>query len=332
MNRARLSLASITALAVVLALPPPGRAATAPLQELLDLVPADAVALAVVGVTELRASNVYRACEDRLGFGNGAMDLDRFVRLTGLDPTRDIDAVVLALRGRPDGNGGGGAIGLVKGRFDQERLNRALVGHRLERDPASPAGWSLYGTPEARGNCGHRGALAFSPRGVLLFGDASSVGIALSPGGDTGAPRELRHIFETAPHRGQVYGAAALPRLLPAGAASAPNRPAPLAALASVQWVSFDADFGSDLRLVLSATSASPDEADLLRQSIDGMLAFTRLGSKEDPDLIGLLAETTVQRDGDRVTLKTTVSPDLIERLTSSAGAASGATSGTRRR
>jgi hypothetical protein len=289
-----------------------GGAAPRPLRELFDLVPADAVSVAVIQWSELRSSSIYRTCEERYAFDHDRMAFEDVARLTGIDPTTDVDAAMIAIRGAGDADRG--VLGMLSGRFDAERIGALLTADKRlkvtidERKDARV--FRLAGEGE------HPSSLAFARDGLLIFGDTDSVDRAL--GSSAGAAERLapdsglRQAFDSAPRSGQVWGAIELARILPGLHLFEDGGPPALAALKSLHWVSFNADFGADLALVVTGVCASPEEADLVRQALDGVVALGKLGAKDNPDILALFAETSIERAGDRITLRSLVSPDLL--------------------
>lgn len=300
-----------------------GAASSSP-QPLLDLIPPDSVAVAVVRWSELRASALYRDCEERFAFGAGHMGVDDFARVTGIDPLTDIDSLLIAARSSADGSGHGGAVGIASGRFQSERISAALtartpgVGHRTDGD------WSIYEFSHKGG--GHNAAVAFRGADLVIFGDAASVSAArgATSRAASATDRELRRLIEETPHNGQAWGAVTLERIFSPLAGMGKDVPAPVAALQKVRWASFDADFAADLHLSVTASATSIDEAQILRQAIDGLIAFAKLGSSSDPHLAALLAETTIATIADRVTLDTTIASDVYQHFLSGPGSQAG--------
>lgn len=295
--------------------------------ELIDALPSDTAAVAVVRWSELRSAPLYRGVEERCLFRRGRADFDDFVRVTGIDPEHDVEEALVALRGGVGENQAQGGIALVRGRFDVADLTRRLVAAGAPLSRVDQDGVVLFRFSDEREG---RDALAFPRPTLAVFGDEASVlevckGIRDGRGG-LAKGSGLRAAFDDARHGGQLWGAVQSKSLLRDLLDGREKQPAPLRALATLDWVSYDADFGSDLRIVASGQASTADDAELVRQALDGFLAFAKLGAKEDAELLSALAEVTIERHGDRVSLSTTLPADLVMRHLgphSSAGARS---------
>jgi hypothetical protein len=299
-----ISLAAMAALSALAA-----AAAGKPPADLLGLVPAGAIAVAQVRVRELRASTPYRECEERFAFGPGRSGFADVVRVTGIDPERDIDDLVVAILGDGTENphGATGAIGFLAGRFDAAAIRTALAEHGAMATAAAPL---VFEFPEHR-PAGRRSLLALARPDLLVFGDAHAVEDVLgSVSTRQRAPdATLLRALSLARAASEVRGAVAISSFVPhlrRQPRPFASNPDPAAVLSSLSWVTFDADFsGGEMRLAMRAVAASADDADRVHQAVDGLVAFGKLAAKDDEELLALLAETTVEQSGNEVVLAT---------------------------
>jgi len=85
---------------------------------LLDLVPLDAKVLAGVNVQQAKGTLFGQYVLNQIQSGN--TDMQQLVELTGFDPTRDVNEVLVATTGAPDT-----ALALARGSFDAARITKA---------------------------------------------------------------------------------------------------------------------------------------------------------------------------------------------------------------
>ncbi|HTS03568.1 MAG TPA: hypothetical protein VMN04_13670, partial [Thermoanaerobaculia bacterium] len=168
--------ASALVLAATLALP-----AAAANDDALALVPADAAAVGVVHVADLRSSPLAARVFSDTDHLTVDGDAARFLAEARLNPKEDVDTVVAA--GSPKGAGGSSGWGLVlfEGRFDPAALSAAIV-ERGAVKKSTPAGdYFLLPDKSATSSPSHeQGAIAFASKHLVIAGNESSVVAALA--------------------------------------------------------------------------------------------------------------------------------------------------------
>jgi hypothetical protein len=295
-------------------------APAADLPSLLERLPADVSSVMVVRWSELRASSLYRLCEERVGFERDDLDFEEVVRVTGVDP-ESVDLAVLALRGRQK------PLGFVVGQFDRSRILAALTAAGVLPPGTDPDRSTYELAPHERPAAGV--SLSFLTPRVLVFGDAGTVAAVAAeappqPGGEMSA-----RLLE-ARHEGQVWGVVTLDGLAPALGRLQPSEA--LAPLASLSWLSFDLDFGRELELALTGDCASAEQAEQARQALLGWIALAQLGARDDVMLQGALAETSVERTGTTIVLRSRLAREVLERAFAVSGQAGDEAAGARQR
>ena len=92
--RDRFKVALVAAMAVVM-IPAVTHASTE--DRLLSLVPPDAISVAMVRVDDMRRSPVAQSVFAKMRSGSPDGEAERLLREAGLDPARDVDALVVTM-------------------------------------------------------------------------------------------------------------------------------------------------------------------------------------------------------------------------------------------
>lgn len=323
MKRLAASALALT-VAAGLALP-----AAATQDDALALVPADAAAVGVIHVADLRTSPLAARIfsdTDRLTVDG---DAARFLEDARLDPKKDVDTVVAA--GSPKGAGGSAGWGLVlfEGRFDADALGAAIASRGAVKK-STPAGDCFLLPDKGENAADHEpGAIAFVSNHLVIAGNESSVVAALAQRSAGGT--SFRSGAGLGRHLGRIQPGASAWALvdvsrLPAGehsrsfhasgtisgkevdvSARSGHEDAAMALVSSMRSVSLlvlQATAKGDALKLSAAGLVSDDEtAGLVEDALRGVLAVWRLAAQEkSPETVSVLRTFTVTRD------KTTVS------------------------
>jgi hypothetical protein len=320
----RLALASLLA---VLAHP---ALAVRRTEDPLALVPAGAVTVGVVHWNELRASPLAAkvfADVDRMSSDG---DAARFLAETGLTPREDVDTVIIAMS--PGSGSGGTDSGLVlfEGRFDLDRIARALASRgALRRVSASG---TFYRLVKKEGSSEERGAVALVNRGLIICGHEEAVVASLARkenGGDGG----LTSGQGIGRHLGRIDRDASAWALVDLSRMPASHRAegdggepaqALFGAMKSVSLLAVQAVVHGD-SVDLSATGLSSDEEkrNLIADSLRGMLAVWRLAvSEKSPELVSVLRRFQIDSDGEGVSIRGTLPGSFLRALSTNRHAA----------
>jgi hypothetical protein len=285
----------------------------------LQLVPGDAVAVGYVNLSELRSSPLSGRIFEETDRASVDGDAGKFMREAGLEPTKDVDVAVFALR--PD-VAGGEVLVTFEGRFDPDRLTAAVVSRGGERVDA-PAG-VFYRLPSQSDK--ERGAVAFPSRRLAIVGTEAAVTAALNAYGRGGSGfatatlgREMRR-FDT---ESSAWVLIDVPRMTKLAGheehANPQQRKAPemLAALKRVDIAAFwTKDTGDSLHLGALVLSADSETRGLVEDAARGLLAGWRLAAQDkSPELIPVLRQFKVTQTADGVTLSGTLPAATIESL-----------------
>ena len=321
----RLAAVAVPILAAALALP-----AAAGNDDALALVPADAAAVGVIHVADLRTSPLAARIfsdTDRLTVDG---DAARFLEEARLDPKKDVDTVVAA--GSPRGAGGSDGWGLVlfEGRFDPAGLSAAIAARGGVRK-STPAG-DYFLLPDKGENAPshEQGAIAFASARLVVAGNESSVVAALARRSAGGAAFRSgaglgRHLGSIEPGA-SAWALVDVSRLPQREAAARHAREhgsggdAAATLVASMRSVSLltlqAAAKGDALKLSASGLVSDDETAGLVEDALRGVLAVWRLAAQEkSPETVSVLRKFVVSRDKTTVSISGTLPGSTVRAL-----------------
>ncbi len=289
-------------------------ATTATPSELLGLAPADARVVIGIDVAALRS---HPAVQDWL-FAHqsewSGVDDDgaRFLRDAGLDPTRDVDAMLFAVESPDDESR---FVAFFAGRYDPSALSAALL--------ARGATATTIGTFEVyRFDTGsHTGVhpptyLHISPS-LLTMGPEAELLAALQGSGDGSKLVREEIAAGRLDPRSSFWMATRIPDAVhDADVHIEGDMAGVVSAAKTLQRVTMQADLGTALRLRACALADTADNADLLRDAVKGAVAAARLAAQEKhPELVEVLRDVDVDTAGNAVAVAAAVPLDVLQRL-----------------
>jgi hypothetical protein len=284
----------------------------------ISLIPNDAVTVGVVRLADLRnsplSSTLFQQTDKMSVDGDAAM----FLAEAGLQPTKDVDLLVIATS--PVTTLGTDAEVLIAadGRFNVDRLTKALIA----RGAVKKNGYLLL--PESKNEHDQNGAVAFPDSHLAIIGSESAVAGALATranGGTTfmtasGLGREIARID---PHASAyaVFDVARAARLthgphVPSSSATASSLETALKSVSTVAlWAT---DSGDSLKLGGFGISRDTETLQLLEDTIKGALAAMRLAVQDkSPELVGVLRKFDVSHTSDTVTISGSVPAQTLK-------------------
>ncbi len=288
--------------------------------ELLPRVPAQARAVVAVDAATLRSHPAVQSwLLDHASWGDTDAEAADFLAEAGLDPLRDVTAMVVAMS---PGGAHGAAVALFAGRFDPAALAAALT--RRGASPITLGGVPGFRLPEKNG--GDTSAVLAQPSPELLIvGGEAAVLASLS---DTmeGSPLVAAAVKDgQIDPRAPFWAVATLPagarqKAADAAARIQGNSDQPIRevviASGAVQSVAVQAFLDDSLRLSGVAVADTEENADLLRDAAKGALAAARLHSQDRaPELVSVLRDVQVRSIGKEVTVASVVPVALLEKL-----------------
>ncbi len=288
--------------------------------ELLRRVPATASAVVAIDGAALRAHPAVHAWLVRQ-HALHVTDCDgrRFFDDAGLDPLRDVDVAVIAAV--PDGEHTGG-VALFAGRYDTAALRAALA--KRGAQPFTIAGAPAYRLASDH-ESGGPAVVALPSSELVVVGDEAAVALTLAAPHalpelaaaevgagrlDVGAPFWL---VATVPAAAAAHARAAAERVHGEGAEGVRGA---LFASGAVRRVIAQATLGDVLKFSGAAVADTPENAELLRDTIKGAIAAARLHFEaSEPELVNALRGVDVRLHGPVVTAAGEVPVALIEKL-----------------
>jgi hypothetical protein len=309
----------------------------------LAYVPRDTAALAFADVHSIVNSPFHQRLEQVLPHGD---QQDWLRDQTGIDVRRDVQTVMAVFEAGPvsntapaaqDGAGPGArvdrsALVLLRGRFDESRIEALAQGHGAVREDYG--GKTLFladfgaahdaatsGADAAPAARDHRGALAFLEPDLVAFGAESAVRAAI----DTAASRnditknpEMMGFIAGVENAGNAWMVGQLDAIAHTDALPREIRDH----VPPVDWFAVSALVDRGVRGHVRAEARDEAAGEQLRSVINGGLAAIRLmGADRDPRLSGVLSSLTAVGTGKNVELAFALPPE-IEDLATHGGAA----------
>lgn len=332
MNRSRrliLTAAAISVLGVGLAfstrLTGTARAAVGPVPPEALALPADSSVVMGFDVKALTGSQFYAKFGGE-GEPGRVEALAEIERKTGLNPERDIDSVVIAIRAAavttepkatgPRHHGPENALIFVTGRFDAARLESSLPeagkAQKERRD-----GVTIYREASGKSN----GAVALLDAGILVAGDAASVETFLANRSTGHGIRDSQALvaqlesIEPGSTFWAVGGPSVLSRVTSEVGGPAGNLPA-------VKQVVAYGHLDPEVGMTATAEAADAKSATKIADVLRGFSAMLSLQSGQRAELAQIADSISVATEDEKVHVKATITHELIESLKKSAMAA----------
>ena len=298
-------------------------AAAAPptVEEMLHSVPPGAQAVIAVDSAALRTHPKVQEWLLRHHAWTGAdHDLRQFLSDAGLDPVRDVDAMVVAVL--RDG-GEAGAVALFSGRYDPSSLAAAIV--KRGAQPFTLGARQAYRLQSSGHDDGDTAVLVQPSADLVIVGEESAVLAAIAP------PHAVIPLVEgevTAGHidpRAPFWVVAVVPAEVRQKAGEVSEHThgeggetvrSVVFASGAVQRVAGQAFLDDSLRFSGVAVADTTENAELLRDAVKGAIAAARLHAQgQAPDLVSVLRDVVVRVSGSDVSISGAVPLALLEKL-----------------
>lgn len=306
---------TILTLAAVLVLAPAAFAKSGA----LGLVPNDAVSVGVVRIADMRSSPLSAALFQQTDKITTDGDAAKFLMDAGLQPSRDIDVVVVATSPRTALGREAEVLVAAEGRFNVDRLSSALVTRGAKKVAGANGAYLLL----AKEGEEKHGAVAFPNSGLVLVGTESAVIEALgsyaSGGTSFTSASGLGHDMGRIDPKATAWAIVDVTRAQ--RLASSPHissdhssAKALNGALKNVTTIAMWAtDTGDSLKLGAVGLSGDAETLQLLEDTVRGALAAMRLAVQEkQPDLVSVLRKFTVSRSDDSISISGYVPADTF--------------------
>jgi hypothetical protein len=286
----------------------------------LSLVPANAVTVGMVKIGEMRSSPLSSILFQHMDKMSADGEAARFLAEAGLSPTKDIDALVVATYPRTTLGTEADAIVIAEGRFNAERLTKALI----ERGAIKKNGYFM---PPGESGGDHDVAVAFASNSLVLAGSERAVVAALAARKEGGTGFLTRGALAadypridpsaTAWALVDVTRAARLVKVGSVDAGKGQAGEALQAALKSVSTMAVWAkDQGDSLKLGAFGLSGDDETLQLLEDTIRGGLSAMRLAVKDkSPEMVTVLRRFEVSRDAKSVNIEGSIPAASLREL-----------------
>jgi hypothetical protein len=326
MNRSRRLIATAAAISVLgvglafsTRLTGTARAAVGPVPPEALALPSDSAVVMGFDVRAMTSSQFYAKFS---GEGEpGRVDaLAELERKTGLNPARDIDSIVVAIRATGKSESGANrhtenALIFVTGRFDAARLESSVPeAGRASRERRD--GVTIYREATNKPN---GGAIALLDAGILVAGDSVSVDIFLAnrlTGHGLRDSQALVSLLETV-EPGSTFWAVGGPSVLSRMTSQVGG---PMGNLPSVKQVVAYGHLDPEVGMTATAEAADEKSATKIADVLRGFSAMLSLQAGQKAELAQIADSISVATEADKVHLKATITHELLESLKKSAG------------
>jgi hypothetical protein len=271
----------------------------------LGFVPMDAQLVAYADVRELVHSEFHRRW---IGEHRAPTGLDGLLGQLGLDPETDIDSVLVTVSASPAGSGREDVLVLVRGRFDETRIEHAVRERGGRASDYQGTRLVRYAGPDQ-----NEAAVAFLEPGLLGLGSTAVVRQAVDlAAGDLSltANDEVMSLVRSvaAGHLWAVgrFGALASRARLPLD---------PVGGLPTLGWFSASGRVTDGLEGVIRVDAEDAESAGNLRDVVQGFVALARVQAGATPGLTKVVNSLQLTTQGRAVTLSFAVPADAVSAL-----------------
>lgn len=288
----------------------------------MSLIPNDAVSVGVVRLADMRSSPLSAALFAQTAHITNDGDGEKFLRESGLQPSKDIDIVVFSTSPRTNLGSEADFLIAADGRFNVDRLTSTLVAHGAVKKTSAHGVY--YTMPEKGSEGGHPGVVAFPDAHLALIGSEGAVVEALDSRAAGGtsfltASGLGRDIVRVDPHA-TAFVVVDVPRAqrivgAPKMGGSSSQSQAIGTALKNVSTVAIWAtDTGDSLKLSALGLSTDAETLGLVEDTLRGALSAMRLAVQEkSPELVSVLRKFTVSRTDNSVSISGSVTAETFK-------------------
>jgi hypothetical protein len=297
----------------------------------LSLVPANAVTVGMVKLADMRTSPLSSFLFQHTDKMSADGEAAKFLAEAGLQPTRDVDTIVVATTPRSTLGSEADVLVVAEGRFLPEKLTSALV----SRGAVKKGGYILF--PESKTpNNDENGAVAFLSPSLAIAGNERSVIAALAARASGGTGFRTRGALgmdlgrvdskATAWALVDVTRAARLAKGGDINTGRGQSGEALQTAIKSLSTVAVWAtDTGDALELGAIGLSSDTETLQLLEDTVRGALAALRLAVKDkQPELVSVLRRFDINRKSDSIMVEGSIPAATLRELMAKKTAAAG--------
>lgn len=304
--------------AVACAGPLPAEKSASSQADLIGRLPSDVLTLGFIDFTALRESPLYElAREEGAGIEDGER-FQEFIERTGLDPRTDLHRIAFAT-GRIGGRRGAAGAAIVVATFDRERLEASLVG----RDSSTYAGYTLWaiededddGAEEAEG-----AYLVVLDADSVGFGDRATLEKIIDVAGGAASARTnpaLMTLMEDVDPDSEIWVVSAQDQLLARVSPGPGDRPTFQLPVDKIRSVILSVQLADGIGMELRGRTEAKEDAQLLGDSLNGMLAFGKMMLQSGSPEIFAILDRGIQAgsSGQDVTVRAELTMDDLQTL-----------------
>jgi hypothetical protein len=292
----------------------------------LAYVPADAKVVAYADVKSIMGSELRQRFKETMSPTPMGEDGQReFLEKTGIDIENDIDYIVAAATGIPNGGDSHPAGVLVaRGRFDIVKLEGLAREHGAQVQEykgkrmltldheSSSVDVPVEGSPVTTTQTRNTGVIAFLEPGLVAVGDLSSVQRAIDAQLSAQSITSNNEMMDLVKDIERTNNAWAVGRFdLIANRAKLPEQIA--RQIPPVKWFAAAGHINGGVSAQFRAEANDDQAAENLRGVINGVISFARLQGQNDPKLQALIQSLQLSGSGKTVQLSVTVPAEIFE-------------------
>ena len=269
---------------------------------LAAFIPPDTVALAGMRMDQLRETATYKKMRAQHRFS----EFDDLKARTGVDPTRDVNEMLLATNGKD-------TVTIARGNFQPKEIGAKKLPYK---------GYTL--------NVRSGGAYALIDSSTVVAGTESSVRAAIDQykaGGRNSTVAALLARGRALAPQNQIWAVSDTPEALGSFGQSAPGNPGNAAnlgkMLGQLEQLSFAADLSKGLNVVANGDCKAEQDAKAIGDLLRGVVSLGKLSVPQgQSELMKLYDSIQVDQQQKAVKVVVNVPPELIDRLLQLMGSA----------
>jgi hypothetical protein len=282
----------------------------------LSYVPPTAAVVAYANVRDVMSSDFRQKLRQVLP-GHDQKGQEEFQRETGINIEQDIDYVLAWMSPGSGTNAGsagrhgpfhdGSGMALLRGRFDQARLESLATAHGAK--PETVGRVRLFSIDK---HDGRDAAVAFLEPGLIAMGDDATVRGAIASkaaGTSIRANEDLMNLIADLEGSSNLWAVGRMDAV--ANQAHLPEQIA--SQIPAVKWFSASSQINGGLSGMLRAEARDDEAAKNLRDVVQGFMALAKLQAGSKPELQPLLQSIQLSGTGKTVALSFEVPADLID-------------------
>jgi hypothetical protein len=283
----------------------PGRAARAE----FAYIPADVSAVAFADVRDIMDSEFRQRIREVMPTGE---EKNRLLDETGIDIETDIDTVLAGFTG----GDATGALVVMRGRFDQSRIEALAVRHGARQEQYGGRSM-LVGLSSAEAETGQMSdgpvpSLAFLDADLLAIGDVTALrkAIDVAAGGqDVASNADMMRSISSVQGTGNAWLVGRAAQMT--GHTQIPDQLR--SQVEGIEWLSISANIDRDVRGLIRAEARDEESGQQLRTVLAGALAAAKMFGEQDVRLATALESVQTTGTGRNIELSFEISSALLD-------------------